>query len=197
MITSRTASSGWAFVATRCMFGVKESIRLASGQGTEHWHGNNLVSPPRAGSSSGSVGWSRSRGSTSCWMLCILQSRSIDPHLYLVGDGPLCRDLVARAVALGVSARVTFAGPKLHDELPEWYRAADLTVLPSRSEGLPNVLRESLACGTPFVASNVGEINEIADSRFSLLVPPKDPSPGRCDRAGSGSLGWASRRYSF
>ena len=107
--------------------------------------------------------------------LVLLESRSIDPHLYLVGDGPLRRDLVARAVALGVSARVTFAGPKLHDELPDWYRAADLTVLPSRSEGLPNVLRESLACGTPFVASNVGGINEIADSRFGLLVPPEDP----------------------
>jgi len=108
--------------------------------------------------------------------LALVQSRGVECHLYLLGDGPLRSDLVARTEALGISARVTFVGPKLHDELPDWYRAADLTVLPSRSEGLPNVLRESLACGTPFVASNVGGIAEIADPSFSLLVPPEDHS---------------------
>jgi teichuronic acid biosynthesis glycosyltransferase TuaC len=108
--------------------------------------------------------------------LALVRSRGVDCHLYLVGDGPLRKDLVAQAEALGISARVTFVSPKLHDELPDWYRAADLTVLPSRSEGLPNVLRESLACGTPFVASNVGGISEIADPGFSLLVPPEDPA---------------------
>jgi teichuronic acid biosynthesis glycosyltransferase TuaC len=108
--------------------------------------------------------------------LALVQTRGVDCHLYLVGDGPLCRDLVSQAEALGITARVTFVGPKLHDELPDWYRAADVTVLPSRSEGLPNVLRESLACGTPFVASRVGGISEIAEPSSSLLVPPEDPA---------------------
>ena len=93
-----------------------------------------------------------------------------------MGDGPLRRELVALTEAQRLSAHVTFVGPKLHEELPDWYRAADLTVLPSRSEGLPNVLRESLACGTPFVASDVGGITEIADPIYSLLVPPEDAS---------------------
>jgi teichuronic acid biosynthesis glycosyltransferase TuaC len=105
----------------------------------------------------------------------LLQARGVDYHLYLVGDGPLRKDLIAQSLAHGLSGRITFVGPKLHDELPDWYRAADITVLPSRSEGLPNVLRESLACGTPFVASDVGGIPEIAESTSCLLVPAENP----------------------
>ena len=83
---------------------------------------------------------------------------------------------MAQAETHDLSTHITFIGPRVHDELPDWYRAADLTVLPSHSEGLPNVLRESLACGTPFVATNVGGISEIAHPDYSLLVPAEDPS---------------------
>src|SRR5207244_6384979 len=96
-------------------------------------------------------------------------------RLYLVGDGPLRGRLEKAAGALGLADVVSFVGPRLHDELPDWYRAADLTVLPSRSEGLPNVLRESLACGTPFVASRVGGIPDIAEVPAHRLVSPDDP----------------------
>jgi teichuronic acid biosynthesis glycosyltransferase TuaC len=106
----------------------------------------------------------------------LLRAHGVDFHLYMIGDGPLRGKLLAQTEACGLSAHVTFVGPKSHEELPDWYRAADLTVLPSRSEGLPNVLRESLACGTPFVASNVGGIAEIADPDFGLLVPSENPS---------------------
>ena len=124
----------------------------------------------------------------------LLRDRGVDYHLYLVGDGPLRRQLMARTEAHCLSAHITFVGPKLHEELPDWYRAADLTVLPSRSEGLPNVLRESLACGTPFVASDVGGIHQIADPDSSLLVPSEDPlSLARCDRPGPDPVGWARR----
>jgi glycosyltransferase involved in cell wall biosynthesis len=64
-----------------------------------------------------------------------------------------------------------FAGVVQHGDLPDWYRAADVTVLPSRSEGVPNVLLESTACGTPFVASDVGGIAEVADPLLDRLVP--------------------------
>jgi glycosyltransferase involved in cell wall biosynthesis len=58
--------------------------------------------------------------------------------------------------------------------LPDWYRAADVFVLPSRSEGVPNVLLEAMACGRPFVATRVGGIPEIAHLGRGRLVPPGD-----------------------
>jgi peptidoglycan/xylan/chitin deacetylase (PgdA/CDA1 family) len=96
-------------------------------------------------------------------------------RLWLVGDGPLRSALEARAQQADLAGAVAFAGPIAHARLGDWYRAADLTVLPSRSEGVPNVLRESLACGTPFVASRVGGIPEIATDPQRQLVEPNDP----------------------
>jgi glycosyltransferase involved in cell wall biosynthesis len=102
-----------------------------------------------------------------------LQQGGTTFRLALVGDGPLRRSLGERAVALGLGDAVMFVGSVAHDRLGDWYRAADLTVLPSRSEGVPNVLLESLACGTPFVATRVGGIPSLAGDPRSL-VPPGD-----------------------
>jgi teichuronic acid biosynthesis glycosyltransferase TuaC len=96
-------------------------------------------------------------------------------RLYLVGDGGLRSQLKSQAESLSLQDRVVFVGPKPPERLGDWYRAADLTVLPSRSEGLPNVLRESVACGTPFVASDVGGIREIAEPGLDRLVPKENP----------------------
>jgi teichuronic acid biosynthesis glycosyltransferase TuaC len=97
-------------------------------------------------------------------------------RLCFVGDGPLRQSLQARAAALGVADRVRFAGAVPNDRLAAWYSAADLLVLASRSEGWANVLLESMACGTPVVATAVGGTAEVlADPRVGRLVPPLDP----------------------
>jgi glycosyltransferase involved in cell wall biosynthesis len=104
-----------------------------------------------------------------------LRVRDTEFHLYLLGDGPLRNALAMESRCRGLSDMVTFVGSVPHGELPDWYRAADLMVLPSRSEGVPNVLRESLACGTPFVASRVGGIPEIGHDPANRLILPDDP----------------------
>jgi glycosyltransferase involved in cell wall biosynthesis len=105
---------------------------------------------------------------------CAEAATRIDFRLYLVGNGPLYSKLQRRSVELGIEGCVTFVGYVPHADLPDWYRAADLTVLPSHSEGIPNVLLESIASGTPFVASRVGGIPEIADPLLDRLVAPAD-----------------------
>lgn len=104
------------------------------------------------------------------------QSRP-DACLCLVGEGPELACIREQVEQAGLSDAVRFAGAVAHEELVHWYRAADATVLPSLSEGIPNVLLESIACGTPFVASRVGGIPEIADAALDRLVPPGSPAP--------------------
>jgi glycosyltransferase involved in cell wall biosynthesis len=81
--------------------------------------------------------------------------------LLIVGSGPL-RERLAKEFAArlpGVNAR--WVGEVPHSGIRDFYRAADLFVLPSRNEGRPAAILESMACGTPVVASRVGGIPEI------------------------------------
>ncbi len=107
--------------------------------------------------------------------VALLQQEGVSLRLFLLGGGPLEEALRRKVAELQLSRAITFVGPVTHDRLADWYRAADAMVLSSRSEGLPNVLRESLSCGTPFVSTGVGSIREIADPAYSLVVD--DPRP--------------------
>jgi glycosyltransferase involved in cell wall biosynthesis len=93
---------------------------------------------------------------------------------HILGDGPLRGQLEHQVRKLGLKGVVELRGSQPQSELAKWYRAADVTVLPSLSEGIPNVLLESMASGTPFIASNVGGIPEIADERLDNLVPKEN-----------------------
>lgn len=84
-----------------------------------------------------------------------------DLDLVLVGAGPDEAVFRKLAVRLGVAERVRFAGRVPQDALKTWFSAAEFSVLASVREGWPNVLLESMACGTPVIASNVGGVPEI------------------------------------
>ncbi len=78
---------------------------------------------------------------------------------------------------LGVARQVTFVGAVQQERLPLYYSAADATVMPSSYESFGLVAVESLACGTPVVASRVGGLTTIVrDGETGFLVPWRDPS---------------------
>src|SRR5439155_11944140 len=80
--------------------------------------------------------------------------------------------LVAR---LGIEDRTSFVGAVAHERLPLYYSAADVTVMPSSYESFGLVAVESLACGTPVVATRVGGLTSIVhDGETGLLVPWRD-----------------------
>ncbi|MCB1866722.1 MAG: glycosyltransferase family 4 protein [Chromatiales bacterium] len=92
-----------------------------------------------------------------------------DVRLVLVGDGPERERLVAQAARMGVADRVRFEGAQPQSRLVDYYNAADALVLASSREGMANVLLESMACGTPVLASRVWGTPEVV----------ADPAAGR------------------
>lgn len=84
-----------------------------------------------------------------------------DCRLVLIGGGPLADALQQNAAHLGTSDRVVFVGRKDAPAVARYMQAADVLALPSRNEGVPNVILEAFACGLPVVASRIGGIPEV------------------------------------
>lgn len=94
-----------------------------------------------------------------------------DARLLLLGDGPLLGSLAEMTEHLEISDTVRFAG-RIGD-VPRYLRAADLFVLPSMQEGMPNSLLEAMACGLPAVATRIGGVVDVAGERgCAWLVEP-------------------------
>ncbi len=87
-----------------------------------------------------------------------------DARLVIVGEGPMRPKLLALIDQLDLAGRVQLKGIVSQAELQTYYAAADLTLLASSREGMPNVVLESLACGTPVLATAVGGVPEILNS---------------------------------
>ncbi len=108
-----------------------------------------------------------------------LRAQGIEARGVLIGDGPLRSSL--EQLAREVCANVTFAGFLNATQVKEWLSKASLTVVPSvtaadgNSEGLPTVILEAQAMGTPVVATqHAGNSEGLDEGRSALLVAERD-----------------------
>ena len=126
----------------------------------------------------------------------------------IVGDGSRLAELKALAHSRGVGHVIDFLGHR--EDVPALLAAADLYVLPSRSEAFPNGAIEAMAAGLPVVASGVGGLRDLIEhGRTGILVPPCDPetlasairsvidNPAVAQRLGASARAEVSGRYSF
>ena len=106
-----------------------------------------------------------------------------DPDVLLLVVGgeqghELRGELEAQARAAGLGGSVRFTGAVPHEDLPAWYSAADVCVVPSYYESFGLVAVEAMACGTPVVASRVGGlVSTVTDGVNGFLIPWRCPEP--------------------
>jgi glycosyltransferase involved in cell wall biosynthesis len=105
----------------------------------------------------------------------LVRAAILDADLTILGEGPLKPDLLEQRQRLGLNEAVHLVG--FQPNPYPYFKHADVFVLPSRFEGLPLVVLEALAVGTPVVASDCpGALREIlGDCPKARLVPPSDP----------------------
>jgi glycosyltransferase involved in cell wall biosynthesis len=131
-----------------------------------------------------------------------------DLQFLIVGDGPLRAQLERDAAQRGLQERVTFLGHR--EDVAALLSAADLYVLPSRTEAFPNGVLEAMAAGLPVIACAVeGLLDLVQDGTTGTLVPPGDPAAlagairrfvgdqALAARVGAAARAEATGRYSF
>ena len=104
---------------------------------------------------------------------CMQENSPPAARLFLAGGGPERERLERLAGELGVGSSVNFLGEQA--EVLPYYQAADLFLLPSRTEGLSNALLEAMACGLPVLVSRVGGAKDlVADPQNGLFFESED-----------------------
>jgi len=103
-------------------------------------------------------------------------SNQKDLRASIAGEGQLKESIEAFLEERGVTARVDLPGWISHDDLPNYLNQLRLLILPSYTEGLPNIMLEAMACGTPVLATPVGAIPDvIIDSKTGFIMENNSP----------------------
>jgi glycosyltransferase involved in cell wall biosynthesis len=106
--------------------------------------------------------------------LAIVRKKRPLVELTCIGEGPLETELRERAGRPDLEGAIRFVPAAKPDVVTEWMAAATITCLASYSEGCPNVVIESLACGRAVVASKVGGVPELVNGSNGVLIEPHD-----------------------
>jgi len=93
-----------------------------------------------------------------------------DVHLIVVGEGSYRPQLEKLIQILGLGKQVSLVGQKPHNDLHKWYSAADIFCLISAKEGRPNVVLESLSCGTPVITMNNWGLSNLVNNDSGFLL---------------------------
>ena len=105
-----------------------------------------------------------------------LKSRFPDLKVVLAGDGFERPQLTRLATDLGIAQDVTFLGWVPNTDLPPYYRAAAVSVIPSLEEGFGIPAAEAMGCEVPVVASDAGGLPEVVENGVTGLVVPRGDS---------------------
>ncbi len=97
-----------------------------------------------------------------------------DLRLLIVGHGPFEQELRRFVAEKKMQNYVSFEGLIFHDILKYYYNIAEVLVLPSYGEGVPNVLQEAIACKTPCISTCVGGVPDLLSNNIGIIIPPKD-----------------------
>ncbi|MBN1478611.1 glycosyltransferase [Candidatus Sumerlaeota bacterium] len=104
-----------------------------------------------------------------------VRGAGVQGTLHLIGAGDQMDSLRGRVEQMGLGDAVRFEGWQPHGRIPLWMNACDVLVLPSLSEGTPNVVMEALCCGCPVIASRVGGTAEaVGNCRGAALFDAGD-----------------------
>ncbi len=138
--------------AARARLGLPERPTLGIVATLRDWKGHDMLFEVLAGDSAAWRGW----------------------NVIVVGDGPYRPALERQLQALALTDRVRFAGQQ--DDVVPWLQAQDIFALPSwGEEGVPQAIRQAMACGIPVVSTTVGAIGEAVDAGVTgIIVAPRD-----------------------
>jgi glycosyltransferase involved in cell wall biosynthesis len=84
--------------------------------------------------------------------------------LHILGDGVMRNEIESYIKNNNLEKNIVLYGRVLHEKIPAWMSYADVFVLPSKKEGMPNVVLEALSCGTPVVASDIDATRGLIDA---------------------------------
>lgn len=94
-------------------------------------------------------------------------------HLIIIGEGNLKKKLIEYVKSIGLEDKVSFLGQVPQETLASFYKASDVLLLTSDSEGMPRCTLEALGCGIPVVTTNVGEVARVVKNGFSGEIAEK------------------------